>query len=40
MQGRHGLRNTTQPNDTEYGLLSAYPFMRNDPDKGEEEIDR
>lgn len=26
MQGRHGLRNTTQPNDTEYGLLSVYSF--------------
>lgn len=36
MQGRHGLRNTTQPSDMEYGLLSVYSFRENDK-RGEKE---
>jgi len=39
MQGRHSLRNTTQPSDTEYGLLSVYSFRGNDK-RGERREER
>jgi len=40
MQGRHGLRNTTQPSDTEYGLLSVYSFRERQARGKREERDR